>query len=163
MFHYNFVKHVYQRKNVIGKKYKILEFPWWLSSEESACQCRRFRFYLWVGKIPQRRKWQETPIFLSGKSHRQRSLVGYSPWGCKESAMTEQEHTTHIYVYMCMYSHNCWEMSHYIFNNWENLLLNVHHTKVVGNSVPFITGSPLLSRLGMLRILYTATYSRRVL
>lgn len=68
--------------------------------------------------------------------------------GLQESAMTEQEHTTHIYVYMCMYSHNCWEMSHYIFNNWENLFLNVHHIKkVVGNSVPFITGSPLLSRL----------------
>ena len=77
---------------------------------------------------------------------------------------TEQEHTTHtyIYVYICMYSQNCWEMSHYFFNNWESLLLNVHH-KVVGNSVPFITGSPLLSRLGKLRILCTATYSRRVL
>ena len=36
-----------------------------------------------------RRKWQPTPIFLPGKSHGQRSLVGYSPWGCKESDMTE--------------------------------------------------------------------------
>ena len=34
-------------------------------------------------------KWQPTPVFLSGKSHRQRSLVGYSPWGCKESDTTE--------------------------------------------------------------------------
>ena len=33
------------------------------------------------GRIPWRRKWQPTPVFLPGKSHRQRSLVGYSPWG----------------------------------------------------------------------------------
>ena len=37
----------------------------------------------WVGKILWRRKWQSTPVFLPGKSHGQRSLVGYSPWGCK--------------------------------------------------------------------------------
>ena len=44
----------------------------------------------WVGKIPWRRKWQPNPVFLPGKSHGQRSLVGYSPWGHKESDMTEQ-------------------------------------------------------------------------
>ena len=42
-----------------------------------------------VGKIPWRRKWQPTPIFLPGEAHRQRSLLGYSPWGCRESDMTE--------------------------------------------------------------------------
>ena len=36
-----------------------------------------------IGKIPWRRKWQLTPVFLLGKSHGQRSLAGYSPWGCK--------------------------------------------------------------------------------
>ena len=40
-----------------------------------------------------RRKWQPTPVFLPGKSHGQRSLVGYSPQGCKESDMTEQLHS----------------------------------------------------------------------
>ena len=35
----------------------------------------------WVGKIPWRRKWQPTPVLLPGKSHGQRSLLGYSPWG----------------------------------------------------------------------------------
>ena len=39
-----------------------------------------------------RRKWQPTPVFLPGKSHGQRSLVGYSPWGRKESDMTERLH-----------------------------------------------------------------------
>ena len=53
-------------------------------------RCRRHRFDPWVGKIPWRRKWQLTPAFLPGKSHGQRSLVGYSPWSHKESDMTEQ-------------------------------------------------------------------------
>ena len=55
--------------------------PWWLSGKDSACQCRRCQFPPWVGKIPWRRKWQPTPVFLPGKSNRQRSLAGYSPWG----------------------------------------------------------------------------------
>ena len=42
-----------------------------------------------VGKIPWRKKWQATPIFLPGGSYGQRSLEGYSPWGRKESDMTE--------------------------------------------------------------------------
>ena len=46
-------------------------------------------FEPWVGKIPWRRKWQSTPVLLPGKSHGQRSLVGYSLWGRKESDMTE--------------------------------------------------------------------------
>ena len=52
------------------------------------CQCgrhKRCRFDPWVGKIPWRRKWQPTPVFLPGKSNGQRSLAGYSPWGYKES------------------------------------------------------------------------------
>ena len=48
------------------------------------------RFDPWVGKIPWRRKWQPIPVFLPGKSHEQRSLVGYSPWSRKESDMTER-------------------------------------------------------------------------
>ena len=56
--------------------------------KESTCQCRRHRFNLWVKTM--RRKWPSTPVFLPGKSHGQRSLVGYSPWGCGELDMTEQ-------------------------------------------------------------------------
>ena len=48
-----------------------------------------------LGRFPWRRKWQSTPGLLSGKSHGQRSLVGYSPWGCKESDMTERLHYFH--------------------------------------------------------------------
>ena len=57
---------------------------WWHSGKELACQCsrhRRFRFNPWVGKIPQRRKWQPTPVLLSEKLHEQKSLAGYrGPW-----------------------------------------------------------------------------------
>ena len=49
-----------------------------------------------VGKIPWRRAWQPTPVFLPGKSHGQRSLVGYSPWGRKESDTTERLRTARI-------------------------------------------------------------------
>ena len=45
--------------------------PWWLSGQESSRQGRRGWFDPWVGKIPWRRKWQPTPVFLPGKSHGQ--------------------------------------------------------------------------------------------
>ena len=48
----------------------------------------------WVRKIPWRRKWQSTPALLPGKSHGWRSLIGYSPWGHKESDTTERLHFT---------------------------------------------------------------------
>ena len=43
----------------------------------------------WVRKIPWEKKWQPTPPFLLGESHGQRSLADCSPWGHKESDMTE--------------------------------------------------------------------------
>ena len=52
------------------------------SGKEPACQCRRHKrcgFNPWVGKIPWKRAWQPTPVFLPGESHGQRSLAGYSP------------------------------------------------------------------------------------
>ena len=57
--------------------------------DESAYQCRRLRFDLWVGKIPRKREQQATPVFLPGESHGHRSLAGCSPWGRKESDMIE--------------------------------------------------------------------------
>ena len=48
----------------------------------------RLGFGPWAGKIPWRRKQQTTPVFLRGKSHEQKSLTGYSPWGRKELDMT---------------------------------------------------------------------------
>ena len=52
-------------------------------------KCGRPGFDPWVEKISWRRKWQPTPVLLPGKSYGQRSLVGYRPWGHKESDTTE--------------------------------------------------------------------------
>ena len=50
----------------------------------------------WVGKIPWKRAWQPTPVFLPGESHGQSSLVGYSLWGRKALRMTEQLNTAQL-------------------------------------------------------------------
>ena len=42
-----------------------------------------------LGRTPREGNGNPTPVFLPGKSHGQRSLAGYSLWGCKESEMTE--------------------------------------------------------------------------
>ena len=60
-------------------------FPLWAS-----LQCGRPGLDPWGGKIPWRRAWQPTPVFLPGESPGKRNLVGYSPWGHKESDTTEQ-------------------------------------------------------------------------
>ena len=70
--------------------------PWWLSCKESTCRCRRRRFDLQVRKIPWRRKWQPTSVFLPEESHGQRSLVGYRPWGRKELDTTERVNSNNL-------------------------------------------------------------------
>ena len=56
--------------------------PRWRSGKQFTCQQKRWEdSILGWGRSPWRRKWQPTPIFLPGKFHGQRSLVGYSPWG----------------------------------------------------------------------------------
>ena len=57
--------------------------PWWLSGKEPSYQSSRCRFDPWVEKIPWRRNWQPISVFLPGKSHGQRSLVGCNRWACK--------------------------------------------------------------------------------
>ena len=67
----------------------LSHFPGGSDSKSVCLQCGRPGFDPWVGKIRWRRKWQSTPVLLPGKSHEQKSLVGYSPWGRKESDTTE--------------------------------------------------------------------------
>ena len=64
-------------------------FPGGSDRKRTCLQCRRPEFNPWVGKIPWRREWQPTPVFLPVKSHGRRSLTGYSPWDHKESDTTE--------------------------------------------------------------------------
>ena len=74
-------------KEKLGAKQGL---PWWISGKEPIWRCRRHGFDPWTGKIPWRRKWQPTSVFLPGETHGQRNLVGYTPWGHKESETTER-------------------------------------------------------------------------
>ena len=56
----------------------------------SACNAGNPGFNPWVRKIPWRREWQPTPVFLPGELPGQRSLAGYNPWDCKESDRIER-------------------------------------------------------------------------
>ena len=66
---------------------------WWLSGRELACQRKRCEFDSWVRKIPWRKKWQPIPVFLPGKSHGQKTLVGCSPQSLKESDTVQFRHS----------------------------------------------------------------------
>ena len=69
-------------------------FPGGASGQEPAnARDKRHGFDPWVRKIPWSRKWQPTPVFLPGNFRDQRSLVGYSPWGHKESDMSTNPYT----------------------------------------------------------------------
>ena len=57
----------------------------------------RLGFIPWVRKNPWRRALQPIPVFLPGESHGQRKLAGYSPWGRKESDMTEATYLVHMH------------------------------------------------------------------
>jgi len=79
------------------------------TSKEPACQCRRLkrcRLDPWVRKIPWRRAWQPTPVFLPGESHGQRSLAGYSPWGHRVGHnWSDHMHTCiHVCIYTCEFA-----------------------------------------------------------
>ena len=79
-----------KRNKFIVKLYR--GFPSGTSGKEPDSLCRRYkrhRFCPWLGKIPWRRAWKPTPVFMPGESHGQMSLVGYSPQGRKELDMTE--------------------------------------------------------------------------
>ena len=103
--HFNILLYIYMTH--------IYMLPRWCSGRESTCQCRRCRrrgLNPWVRKIPWSRKWQPTLVFLSGKFHGQRSLVGYSLWSCKEPDTTEHTcahtHThTHIHTHTYVHTH----------------------------------------------------------
>ena len=58
----------------------------------------RCRFDPWVCKIPWRRRWQPSPVFLPGESNGQKRWVGYNPQGCKDSDTTEAAYHTHTHT-----------------------------------------------------------------
>ena len=62
---------------------------WWLRQQGTCRQNGRPGFDSWVRKIPWRREWLPTPVFLPAEFYGQRRLVGYTPWGCKDLDTTE--------------------------------------------------------------------------
>ena len=77
--------------------YYIYKLPPWLSSEDSACQCRRHRFDPWVRKIPWRRKWQPIPAFLPGKI----------PW-TEEAGVLQSTGSQRVrHDWACVHAHMC--------------------------------------------------------
>ena len=75
----------------------LILLPQWLNQQRICLPCRRLGFDPWVRRFLWRWKWQPTPVLLAGESHGWRSLAGYSPWGHKESDMSEQlNHHTQV-------------------------------------------------------------------
>ena len=89
-------------------------FPGCASGKEPAYQCRRHKrcqFYPWVRKIPWRSMSEPTLVFLPGRSHGQRSLTGYSPWGHKESDRTEATEYEHSSIkFSCSVGSNSFQL-----------------------------------------------------
>ena len=83
---------------IILTLYYYLRFPCGSDGKEICLPCGRPRFDPWVGKIPWGRVWQPTPVFPLEESHGQRSLVGYSPWGRKQSDTTEPVTLSYHYL-----------------------------------------------------------------
>ena len=120
--------------------------PCWLRWLSVCLQCGRPGFDPWVRKIPWRRKWQSTPVLLPGKSHGQRSLVGYSPWERKESDTTwhltsKWNHTLLIFC-NCLIFCDSSRFIHFaaygrtvFFFRLKNILLCVHHAASLHSSV----------------------------
>ena len=63
-----------------GRANPLTGLPWWLRRQRNCLHRPRPGFDRWFGKIPWRRDWQPTPLFLPGEFHRQRSLAGYILW-----------------------------------------------------------------------------------
>ena len=102
---------------------------------------KRHRFDSWVGKMPWRRRWQPTAVFLPSKSHRQRNLVGYSPWDYKHSDTTDQLSThTHtelwervnvvkvfyIYLWIFLLLIQCWVTKNKIYK-WKDKSFHIYY------------------------------------
>ena len=90
----------------------LVVYTW--ASQMASCKriylpSRRYAFSPWVSKIPWRRKWQHTPVFLPDKSHGQRRLMGYGAWGHKESDnyLATKQWTTYTSVQFSSVTQSC--------------------------------------------------------
>ena len=104
-------------------------------------QCRRLkrrRFNPWVGKVPWRRAWQFTPVFLPGESHGQRSLVDHSPYRHQESDTTKAT-------------------EHAVCNNFTCTVVFAESPW----NIPLYKDTPLNNQLEQVTSTYTTKWSRK--
>ena len=81
--------------------------PWGLKESDTTEQLNWLTDSRYASKTPWSKKWQPTPVFLPGESHRQRSLAGYNPWSCKEFDMAEHTLTSDTVVFRATQSWLC--------------------------------------------------------
>ena len=118
----------------------LLQGIFWSRGLNLHLSCLSHLLHWQGGSLP---KWHPTPVFLPGKSHGWRNLVGYSPWGCKESDTTERFHfhffTTSATVFLSSADSFTWftaiETSHisllgYLLVSWQ------HHLSFMVSSAP---------------------------
>ena len=130
----NIFKLRYNSHNVlisdVQHNFLIFVYVLWYNGKESAChcmRCKRHGFDSWVGKILWRTKGPPAPVFLPGKFHWQRNLVGYSPWSLEESDTIEHTDThCQIIIIGLVNIHNHTELQ--IFSSDANFwqLSNMH-------------------------------------
>ena len=104
------------REHTVKTEQSVKGFPCGTSGKEPTCQYRRHKrqgFDPWVGKVPWRRAWQPTPIFLPGESHRQKSLESYSPKGSR--VRHNWSNSAHTKYYEGKVSNFCWKDKNRIF------------------------------------------------
>ena len=105
-------------------------FPGGSRSKEPASQCRRHKWHgfdPWVGKIHESRKWQSTLVFLPGESQGQRSQGDYSPWGHKESDITEATEWYTIEAWNSLiWMQHIWNSYHSILSISSHLEMHLH-------------------------------------
>ena len=107
---------------------------WWLSSKESASRCRKCGFNPWVWKIPWRRKWLPTLVFLPVEFHGQRSLESYSPWGCKELNTAESLTHTHTHTHNSMFNILRIFQSGYMISHFYQQCINFQFLYILTNT-----------------------------
>ena len=140
----------------VSKREADWESASWISGH------RRRGFSPWIRKVPWKRKWQPTPVILPGESHGQRSLVGYSPWACKETRRSDSTTTTtkarrwtqKMYLLICWYltlkanssqwlTHGDWSVSFACL--WTSYLLSYHHLPLLSFTISLSSVEYLLN------------------
>ena len=122
----------WKRNLPIEHYYKDKGLPSWCSGKETTCQCRRCKrpgFDPWVRKMPWRRRWQPTPVFLPG------SPTSDSPWGLKELDATEQ-----LIAHTDTHTHRIRLRESYRLKRNKNLLCNTGDTVSIPSRATKPTG-----------------------